>query len=234
MRGQEAAKGGPIQRYIALLREQETVDWRIKRRARLLWCVAETLGGEDRLLSATGEEIQRAVSARVAQKKDAVLNWHTDMNAFLDFLVREGLREENPLAAALPAPTGAAGLRRRRSRSTLHEAQELEDLRDRVILTLLRETDIRPDELRSLTVGCCDPDRARLSPSPGRRVLLNGFALRLLNEYLAALHSYATTPDTAPLFINAQTGAPLPESHCWSLIRSDLRLAASATVSPAY
>jgi site-specific recombinase XerD len=103
---------------------------------------------------------------------------------------------------------------------------KLERLRDSLIMTLLRETDIRPAEMSLLTAGNCDRRRALLEPEPGRRVMLNGFAARQLEEYLAAIDSYARLTPASPLFVEMSTGALLPESYCWDLICRDLRLVA--------
>jgi site-specific recombinase XerD len=222
---QEATNKGPAERYIAWLREQEAPERTVKRRARLLWMLADALDGENRLLTVTGEEILQAVSARLAKYKDAALNWNADLNTFFGFLAREGLRGDNPLerdtGKKIEVKEGS-GIR------TRNAGPELDKLRDEAILALLRETDIYPGELCLLTVGRYDRILARLIPEPGRCVLLNRFAAERLEEYLDALGSRARLKANTPLFIQLDRGAALPESHYWGLIRQDMRLAGTA------
>jgi site-specific recombinase XerD len=125
----------------------------------------------------------------------------------------------------------APGKRRQAKRWT-RDIAEFGRLRDRVILTLLRETDIRPDEIAALTVESYDRARARLEPEPGRYVLFNSFAAHALAEYLEALEAYEPPEAEAPLFPD-ERGGFLSESHCWNLIREKLRgVAASARAGP--
>ncbi|MDR1132394.1 MAG: hypothetical protein LBL15_08250 [Oscillospiraceae bacterium] len=226
---------GPIERYASLLRARGRAESAVRRRTQLLWHVAEALGGETRLLTAEDKEIQRAVSARISNRKDVLISWYTDVSAFMDYLVQEGLRKDNPLTrgTASAFPEGVTGIRKRRNKMMLRDMPEFVRLRDSTILTLLRETDIRPAELQALTAGCYERKQAQLEPAPGRRVLLNGFAAERLAEYLEALRAYARPDDSAPLFIDADSGSPLPNGHYWRLIRGDLRLA-SASLPEAY
>jgi site-specific recombinase XerD len=220
---------GPVGRYAAHLREQEVLERTAKRRIRRLWELADALGGEGRLLTASAEEILPAALARFSRSKGDILEWYTDAGAFYRFLVREGLRKDNPLEKeAEGAKAGGRSVRR-----TGNLGLEFGQLRDDVILTLLRETDIRPEELCLLTVKGYDRAQARLTPEPERRVLLNEFAAWRLEEYLDVLSGYVRLRETTPLFIQTGAGAALPESHYWSLIRRDLRLADTEAPAPA-
>jgi site-specific recombinase XerD len=122
--------------------------------------------------------------------------------------------------------------KRRGKRKSLRDVEAFGRLRDRVILVLLRETDLLPDAVPALTVGSFDPERARLEPEPGRYVLLNGYAVRTLAEYLEALDAYEPPGGASPLF-PGERGGFLPESHCWKLIREEMKLAGTLRVSSA-
>lgn len=104
-------------------------------------------------------------------------------------------------------------------------------LRDKAILALPTETDLRPDEARNLTMGDYDRAFARLELGPERLVLLNGYAVGALEEYLEVLCVCARPVESSPLFVTAGMGGPLPENHCWDLIRYEMRLADPASAA---
>jgi site-specific recombinase XerD len=218
---------GPVDRYISRLREEEAPERTVKRCARLLWDLAEAVGGEDYLLSVTEAEIRNAISARLPWKKDVILIWYAEVKDFFSFLVQEGLRKDNPLErdAVELHSNETFDMRQARNKLVRNATLEFNQLRDSVILALLRETDIRPLELRLLSLACYDRNLARLLPAPGRCILLNECVTELLEEYIVVFSSYVKLADAFPLFIDMENGYALPESHYWNLIRQDLRIA---------
>lgn len=209
------------------LTERGLVKPAIRQYLRAVRETAELLAGEDRLLAATEEDLRRAAVERMARKKSVGMeNWYSGTRNFYKFLVRLGLREDNPMCAGfLKQFFGTIGeTREPRITKYTDSAPDFNRLRDRAILSLIQSTDVQLTELQIMTVGCCKLKHGYLRLQK-RRVLLTENTKDVLGKYINTrlLSMPGSVTDQSLLFIDAHNGSALPAGEYWNLIRRSLR-----------
>ncbi|MDR1132395.1 MAG: hypothetical protein LBL15_08255 [Oscillospiraceae bacterium] len=214
---------------------KEFSDWllargRVKKTARTyvgyVRSAARLAGGEETLITVTEKDM-----AQIAFRMQSPLaDWRSPMKLFFMFLIGKGLREDIPLniPALKQIDAEAKALRRSRIGELPQAAAEFRQLRDRVILALLTETFLFPEELRVMALGCYNWELGWLSAGPRRHAHLNEDTKRLLEEYLmlprGSGQRRVLTADSL-LFTETADGGMLAEEHYWDIIRRALRAA---------
>jgi site-specific recombinase XerD len=219
--------GALIRGCLVWLRARRLSEGTVAAYANVLRTAAEMAGGEAALSAADCEDIHALHARWISEARPQNSIWHPAVNNFFRYLVASGLREDNPVGTARDHPEKEE---RERQLPSLTAQPELERLRDRAILTLLAETDLRPDVLRTLTVGCYDRKLGRLRLKGGR-VSLDGNVARALEAYLFFPRDTVPEPEE-PLFADTGSGGALPEAYFFALIRRGLRLAELAEQQP--
>jgi site-specific recombinase XerD len=189
---------------------------------------AKLLGGEERFLTATEADLRVAAAERIARRNGTGMdNWYYEMKKFFDFLISQGLREDNPLPPGFLKLFSGETLATRRDRILKDKlpAPDFNRLRDRAILALLQNTNLRPQEMQVMTLGCYDQKLGHLRLRARNRVILSGSTAEAMDEYVSAflLSVPALVTANTLLFINASDGSALPESEYWNVIRRSLR-----------
>jgi site-specific recombinase XerD len=224
---------GLMERYETWLCTQGKAESTARKYANVVRQVAATAaGGMDDLFSAAEEDVKKLVAICI-RKNGGLSLWRPAMNHFFIFLVRERFRECTPLnpdvLKQLASDVEAARKKRIMDREQL--SMDFGWLRDRIILMLITETALRPEELRVMVVGCYRWKLGHLNAGPRRRIYLTEDMKRALDEYLTCPRGsdFAPEPLTADsLLFTDETGIDmLPEDHFWSLIRQGLRRAES-------
>jgi site-specific recombinase XerD len=190
--------------------------------------MAKLLGGEDKFLTATEKDLRVVAAERMARRNGGGMeNWYREAKKFFDFLVAQGFREDNPLPSGFQKLFSGDTLITRRDRISQHNypVPDFNRLRDRAILALLQKTNLRPEEIQVMTLGCYDQKLGHLRLHPHRRIALSGSAADAMDEYVSAFLLSMPAHVTADtfLFIDACDGRALSESEYWAIIRRSLQ-----------
>jgi len=172
----------------------------------------------------TEDEMKKILERLKGVKKESgIIRWMVAVRHFFDFCVLQGLRGDNPvesLRISRPPRT-----KRPDQPQSVAEALLLEEsphfsfmkYRNRALMALICGSQIKIQEMCTLTMGNFDPIRQQIRLPSGKSYKLSDQALKLLNEYLAFFVYRNTSADT--LLFASCSGKPLTRQGLWKIFK---------------
>ncbi|MCL2488535.1 MAG: site-specific integrase [Oscillospiraceae bacterium] len=173
----------------------------------------------------TEKELRGIVEKLQSKKKESsIMRWVIVTRHFFDFCVLCGLREDNP-AQKIQCPRPP---RKKRTSPPVGEAEALlnKDIRyfsfleyrNRALLAIICGSQIKIQEVCTLTIGSFDPVSCQLRLPSGKVYTLGDWALKYLHEYLTFFVYRKTTANT--LLFEGQNGRPLTRQSLWKIFKT--------------